>query len=248
MTLRLVVICSVLALPLLGLIEAQAQSFVTQEPAATEAASPQTAPMPPTASNLPDACKLLTQADMEARFPGRPINRAAMALSRASQAPQYNEYCAYMVMLPSPTSKLCQPRLAWMRIVKWGGQTDGRDGSVAAFAKIRSVQEKTASVEANMRIETLQGVGDEAFQEVFDGMVAIRARKADLIFSLTLDAYSPQTLPNAVALAGQAAKRWALGGMIEAATSIARVDIPEDTRTTTAAPEPQNFLDRDLGC
>ena len=130
-----------------------------------------------------------------------------------------------------------------MTIIQWGGQTDGRDGSVATFASIRSTQEKVVpSSRANMRIETLQGVGDEAFQEVSDHQVAIRVRKADMIFVVTLDAYSPQTLANPVALAEQAAKRWGQGSMIEATTPIAanaHVDIPEDTRTTTAAPAAQ---------
>jgi hypothetical protein len=244
MTLRFVIIRSVLALPLLGLVEAQAQSFVTQKPAAaTEAPSPQASPTPQTAANLPDACKLLTQADLEALFPGRPITSKGGTLSPVFKGPQYNQSCMYMVKLPSPTSKSETGKFASVTIVNWGGQTDGRNGSVATFASIRAMQEKVApSSRANMRIETLQGVGEEAFQEVSDHQVAIRARKADLIFVVSLDAYSPQTLPNAVALAGQAAKRWGQGGMIEATTTIAanaQVDIPEDTRTTTAAPAAQ---------
>lgn len=238
MTFRFTIIRSVLALPLLGIAQAQAQSFVTQKPvSASEAASPQAA------ANLPDACKLLTQADLEALFPGRPITPKGPTLSPVYKGPQYNQGCMYMVKLPSPTSKNETGKFASVTIIQWGGQTDGRDGSVTTFASIRSTQEKVAqSSKANMHIETLSGVGDEAFQEVSDHKVAIRVRKADMVFVLTLDAYSPQTLPNTVALAGQAAKRWSQGGMVEAATPIAAnttVDIPEDTRTTTAAPADQ---------
>ena len=59
--------------------------------------------MPQAASNLPDACKLLTQADLEALFPGRPITSKGATLSPVYKGPQYNQSCMYMVKLPSPT-------------------------------------------------------------------------------------------------------------------------------------------------
>jgi hypothetical protein len=82
MTLRLILIRSTLVLPLLTVVEAQAQSFVTQKPApSADAASPPASSAPQTAANLPDACKLLAQADLEALFPGRPITPKGGTLS-----------------------------------------------------------------------------------------------------------------------------------------------------------------------
>ena len=115
-----------------------------------------------------------------------------------------------------------------------------RDGSAATFASIRSSREKLAeNTKLNIRIEPLPGIGEEAFLEDANSTISIRVRKADLIYVLSLDVYSPQSQPNAVALAAQVAKRWKHGvGMVEAATPIAAnsgVDIPEDTRKSSVA-------------
>jgi len=235
MTLTRFVVWSALATASFGAAEVAAQSAVTSKP---------DAPASEAKANLPDACKLLSQADLEALFPGRPITSKGPTLSPVYKGPQYAEGCMYVIKLPSPTSKLETSKFASVTIIKWGGETDGRDGSAATFASIRSSREKVAeSPRLNIRIEPLPGVGEEALLENANSTISIRVRKADLIYVLSLDVYSPQSQPNAIALAAQVAKRWKQGvGMVEAATPIAAnssVDIPEDTRTSSVAPADQ---------
>jgi hypothetical protein len=235
MTLTRFVVWSALATASFGAAEVSAQSTVTSKP---------DAPASEANANLPDACKLLPQADLEALFPGRPITTKGPTLSPIYKGPQYAESCMYMVKLPSPTSKLETGKFVSVTIIKWGGETDGRNGSVATFASIRSTREKVAeNPKLNIRIESLPGIGEEAMLETSSSTIAIRVRKADLIYVVSVDVYSPQSQPNAVALAAQVAKRWKGGvGMVEAATPIAAnssVDIPADTRTSSVAPADQ---------
>jgi hypothetical protein len=194
--------------------------------------------------NLPDACKLLPQADIEALFPGRPVTSKGPTLSPLYKGPQYAESCMYLVKVPSPTSKLEIAKFATITIVQWGGETDGPHGSASTFATIRSTREKVVSNPTlNLHIEQVPNLGDEALMETSSSTVTVRVRKADLIYVVSLDIYSPQSQPNVLALATQVAKRWKAGtGMVEAATPIAAtgsVDIPEDTRTSSVAPADQ---------
>jgi hypothetical protein len=235
MKLKFAVVWSALVTTWLGAADVQAQSITTSRPDATD---------PQANSNLPDACKLLPQADLEALFPGRPVTSKGPTLSPIYKGPQYAESCMYMVKLPSPTSRSEITNIASVTIVKWGGETAGRDGSASTFASIRSTREKLASdPKLNIRLESVPDVGDEAFAEISNSTVSVRVRKADLVYVVSLNIYSPQSQPNAVALAAQVAKRWKAGeGMVEAATPIAAngsVDIPEDTRTSSAAPADQ---------
>jgi hypothetical protein len=228
MSIRFFVSRSILALSVLGAAAAWAQTVTSNPPAAA-----------PPASGLPDACKLMPQSDLEALFPGRPVSNKSQTLSPIYKGPQYVEGCQYVVTLPSPTSKLEVSKFAGLTIIRWGTQSKSQDDVVQTFASMRDTQEKvSADPKLNKRIEPLAGVGDEAFQVTSDYDVAIRARKDDLIFFLTLDKYSPQSQPNAVALAGQVAKRWRGGAMVEADSAIASnsgVDIPADTRVSRTA-------------
>lgn len=187
-----------------------------------------------------DACKLLTEADLQALFPGRPVASKGPTLSPLVKGPQYNESCMYTVKLPSPTSKLDQTKFATVNIIAWGGEVDGPRGTAASFASIRSMREKVnADPKINRKTEPLPGVGDEAFLETSQFTLTARIRKGDLIFVVSLDTYSPQTQPNLVALATQAASRWKPGeGMVDAQTPIATnssIDIPKDERKSSAA-------------
>jgi hypothetical protein len=229
---RFLVAHSVLALSVLVAADALAQSVLTQNP-----------PAPPAVAGLPDACKLMPQSDLEALFPGRPITSKGPTLSAIYKGPQYAEACQYAIQLPSPTSKLDTTKFAMLTIVKCGVCSKDRDGAAETFASIRDSKTKvSADPKLKMRVEPLSGVGDDAFQVISEYDVDTFARKDDLIFFLSLGKYSPQTQPNAVALAAQVAKRWRGGvGMIEAATPIAPnsdVDVPADTRVSlTAAPD-----------
>jgi len=233
MSIRFFVANSILALSVLGATAAWAQTVTPNPPAAA----------PPTGSGLPDACKLMPQSDLEALFPGRPVSNKSQTLSPIYKGPQYVEGCQYVVKLPSPTSKLEVSKFAGLTIIRWGAQSKSPADVVQTFASMRDTQEKvSADPKLNKRIEPLAGVGDEAFQVTSEYDVAIRARKDDLIFFLTLDKYSPQSQPNAVALAGQVAKRWRGGAMVEADGAIASnngVDIPADTRVSRTAPADQ---------
>jgi hypothetical protein len=193
-------------------------------------------------SNLPDACKLLSQADLEARFPGRPITSNGPTLSPVYKGPQYSQRCMYTIKLPSPTSKSDVTNIASVNIINWGGETDGRNGSAATFASIRSTTEKLDPA-LNIRIEPVPNIGDEAFAKITRSEITVYVRKVDLIYTVGLNIYSPQSQPNIVALAAQVAKRWKAGvGMVDAATPIAAngsVDIPDDTRASSTAPADQ---------
>jgi hypothetical protein len=228
MSIRFLVAHAILALSVLGATTARAQT-VTPDPSAAA----------PTASGLPDACKLMPQSDLETLFPGRPVSKQGQTLSAIYKGPQYVEGCQYVVKLPSPTSKLEVGKFATLSIIRWGAQSKSPADVVQTFASMRDTREKvSADPKLNRRIEPLADVGDEAFQDISDYDFTIRARKDDLIFVLTLDKYSPQSQPNAVALAGQIAKRWRAGSMVEADGAIASnnsVDVPADTRVSRTA-------------
>jgi hypothetical protein len=232
MTLKHFTVWSALVTAALGAAEVQAQNAATSKP---DAAAPQ--------ANLPDACKLLTQADLDALFPGRPITSKGPTLSPLYKGPQYVEGCMYMIKLPSPTSKSEIANFASVSIISWGGETDGRNGSAATFASIRSTSEKVASdPKLNVHLEPVSDIGEEAFLEIAHSRILVRVRKVDLIYAVNLDVYSPQSQPNALALAAQVAKRWKGGvGMVETAPIAANgtVDIPEDTRASSVAPADQ---------
>src|SRR6266702_1946301 len=214
MNTRYLVAHSVLAISVLGAADAWAQSVLAQNPPATA---------PQAVSGLPDACKLMPQSDLEALFPASPITSKGPTLSPIFKGPQYAEGCMYAIQLPSPTSKLDTTKFVALTIIRCGVCSKDQDGAAETFASIRAAREKlSADPNLRMRVEPLSGVGDDALQVITEYDVDIFARKDDLIFYLSLGRYSPQTQPNAVALAGQVAKRWRGGvGMIEAAVPVA---------------------------
>ena len=221
-------ILTVLLLSVLGAACAQAQS--------TRAAdAPNTAPYAVT--GMPDACKLLPQSDLEALFPGRPITKKEATLSPIFKGPQYVESCMYFVKLPSPTSSSDTSKFVSTHIISWGTQSKNPNELAKNFAYSRDTAEKIAAdAKYKKRVEPLTGVGDDAYQQISDYDARIYVLKDDMYFSVSLDMYSPQTLPNAVALAKQIANRWRGGvGMVEAAGPIAAnssVDVPPDTRVS----------------
>jgi hypothetical protein len=224
MKLGFLVVSSVMATALFGAIEAQAQNAA-----------------PPASPGMPDACKLMPQSDLEALFPGRPITSKGPTLSPIFKGPQYNEACMYSVQLPSPTSKMDTAKFISLTVIKCGVcYLKDKSSAAETFASVRDTKEKVAANPSlHMQMEPLSGVGDEAFQVTTDHDVNIYSRKDDLVFSLSVAKYSLQTQPNAVALAGQVAKRWRGGiGLVEAATPIAAnssVDVPPDTRVSATA-------------
>ncbi|MFC5392820.1 hypothetical protein [Bosea vestrisii] len=202
------------------------------------------APEPAAPGKAPDACRLLPQADLEALFPGRAITAKGPTLSPIHRGPQYAEGCMYSVTLPSPTSKLDHARFASVTVIRWDGVAKGRETPAQAFASIKASREKlTADPKITLKLEPVSGVGDEAFQETSSSSVVVRARKDDLIYAVSLDLYSEQTAPNALALAKQAAARWQGGtGMVDAPQQVAAnsaVTVPADTRPSPVAPVEQ---------
>lgn len=218
--------------------------LILAAPALGQTATITPVPEPAAASKAPDACRLLPQADLEALFPGRPITAKGPTLSPISRGPQYAESCTYSVKLPSPTSKLDHARFASVTVIRWDGIAKGRETPAEAFASIKATREKVASdPKLTLKLEPLTGIGDEAFQETTSSSVVVRARKDDLIYAVSLDLYSEQTAPNALALAKQAAARWQGGtGMVDAPTQVAAnsaVTVPADTRPSSVAPVDQ---------
>jgi hypothetical protein len=216
-----------------GLVIAAAFLCAVEAPA-------QNAALPP-GSGMPDACKLMTQSDLDALFPGMPISSRGPTLSPIYQGPQYNGACMYSVKLARPTSKMDTTRFISLTVIKCDVcYLKDKSSATQALATARDSQGKLAADSSfHMQLESLLDIGDEAFQVTTDHYVKIYARKDDLVFFLSLDKYSQQTQPNAVALAGQVAKRWRGGvGMVEAATPIAAnsaVDLPPDTRVSATA-------------
>lgn len=218
--------------------------LILAAPALAQTATTTTTPAAPEVSKAPDACRLLPQTDLEALFPGRPITAKGPTLSPISRGPQYAESCMYSVKLPSPTSKMDHARFASVTVIRWDGVAKGRETPAQAFASIKGTREKVAAdPKLTLKLEPLSGIGDEAFQETNSSSVVIRARKDDLIYAVSLDLYSEQTAPNALALAKQAAARWQGGtGMVDAPTKIATnsaVTVPADTRPSSVAPVDQ---------
>lgn len=226
-------ILTALLLSMLAAADAQAQSADRAADAVPTA--------PYSVTGMPDACKLLPQPDLEALFPGRPITKKEATLSPIFKGPQYVESCMYIVKLPSPTSNSDTSKIASTHIISWGTQSKNPKELARNFAYALNTAEKIAeNAKYKKRVERLTGVGDEAYQEISDYDVRIYVLKDDMHFSVALDMYSPQTLPNAVALAKQIANRWRGGvGMVEAASPItpnSSVDIPPDTRVSQAPP------------
>jgi hypothetical protein len=223
MNLRFLIMHLITTTTVVGAINAQAQN----------------APLK-TGTGLPDACKLMLQSDLEALFPGMPINGPRPTLSSIYQGvPQYNQSCEYSVQLPSPISKALDTKFVKLQII----QCDVCDAKYkvsagGAFAHDRD-SAKQAANQTHAQFGPLSGIGDEAFQETYDDDVTITARQDDLIFKIVVQKYSRQTQPNAFALASQATKRWRSGiGMVDAATSIpanTSVEVPADTRVSSTA-------------
>jgi hypothetical protein len=224
MKLRFLIVRLVIMTALLGTIDVRAQNTALK-----------------TNSSLPDACKLMLQSDLEALFPGMPINSRGPLLSPIYRGPQYNTACTYTVRLARPTSKMDITNFISLTIIKcYLCDTKDKSSAREALAGTRDTNQKVAANPSlHRQLEMLSEIGDEAFQVTSDHDVKIYARQDDLVFLLALDKYSQQTQPNAVALAKQVAKRWRGGvGMVEAATPIAAntsVDVPPDTRVLATA-------------
>jgi hypothetical protein len=218
------VVRTIAAATLFGIVNAVAQNA---PPAAT--------------AGLPDACKLVQRSDLEALFPGMPVDSKGPTLSPIFQGPQYNSSCMYSVKLASPTSKLETAKLISLTVIKCDAcYLKNKTSAKEVLANVRDTKEKVATNPSlHMQIEPLSDIGNEAFQVTTDHDVNIYSRKDDLVFVLSVAKYSRQTQPNAVALAGQVAKRWLGGvGMVEAATPLVAntsVDLPPDTRVVATA-------------
>lgn len=180
---------------------------------------------PPATAGLPDACKLMTQADVEALFPRMPVKSFQRQLSPVYQGPQYVAICGYSVKLP--TARL--PKYASLVISQC--RACGKHMGPASLAGAPAGE---ARVQGN-QVKLLQHVGDEAFEVFNSGLdeYKLYVRKDDLIFILTLDRSSARSESNAVALARQAVKRWRGGvGMVAAATPIDTKSVVEATPYT----------------
>lgn len=135
MSIRFFVAHSILALSMLGITAARAQTVPPNSPATA----------PPIASGMPDACKLMPQSDLETLFPARPVSNKGHTLSPIYKGPQYVESCQYVVKLPSPTSKLEVSKFAALTIIRWGAQSKSQADVVQTFASMRDTREKVGS-------------------------------------------------------------------------------------------------------
>lgn len=190
------------------------------------------------AAKLPDACALMPQSDLEALFPARSIKRDEPVRSALYKGPQYVESCMYRVRLPNPRTTGDQTKFATLAVFD-------RGAGASAFAdRFKMRMEATPITKA--KVEKVEGVGDEAFQEVSDSETSVVVRKGGLFYKVQLDSYSTQTLPNAIVLARQAASRWSDSeGMVAGDGKIAsneKVEIPADTRQSMTAP-PERWPD-----
>lgn len=170
----------------------------------------------------PDACKLMTQADVSALYPGLPVKNFSKELSPVFRGPQFVSICGYNVKLPSGGL----PKYASLVVSSCGVC----DKSSPAPASLGNAPQGEAAIPGT-EVKLLSHVGDEAFEAFYTtrGEYKLYVRKDDLIFILTLDKSSAKSESDAVALAKQAVKRWRGGvGMVDAAT-------PIDTKTVVEA-------------
>jgi hypothetical protein len=195
------IFCSAVATALLGGVCAQAQ----------------TAAAPAAGSGFPDACKLVQQSDLEALFPGMPIDSKGPTLSAIFQGPQYNSSCMYGVKLASPTSKLDTTKLISVTVIKCDVcYLKNKTSATEVFTNVRDTKEKVAANPSlHMQLAPLSDIGDEALQVTTDHDVNIYARKDDLVFVLSVAMYSKQTQPNAAPWPG----RWPSAGRVASAWS-----------------------------
>ncbi len=184
------------------------------------------------AQPLPDACGLVTEADLNALFPGQPVEKVDQTLSVLGQGPQYVQSCLYRVRLPNPRSSGTTASLISLTVLQLNG--DQRE-----FAHQFSAQTSYRDIR-NSQVERVPEVADEALTDVNEREIVVIARDGKLMYRLTLDNYSAQSLPNALSLARQAADRWSdQDGMRTAAAPLAAntaVEIPPDTRESNQAP------------
>jgi len=89
-----------LLLAVLGAAEVQAQSIVTSKP---------DAPAAQARIQVADACKLLTQADLEVLFPAGPITKQRPDPEPDLKGLNMPRAAMYMIKLPSPTSNPRSP-------------------------------------------------------------------------------------------------------------------------------------------
>ena len=130
-------------------------------------------------ARLPDACALLPQSDLEALFPGQNIKKDEPKLSALSKGPQFVESCSYRVRVPNPRTTGEQTKFAWLFILDNGaGPRDFAD-------RFKSRSETAAMRKA--KVEKVQGIGDEAFQDVSERETTVYVRKGALFFDVQLD-------------------------------------------------------------
>lgn len=187
----------------------------------------------------PDACRLMPLSDLEALYPGKAVTARGPSLSPISRGPQYVEGCQYSARLPSATSPGDVSRFFSLAVVRFGG--DPAKDAAESFASLKRLRETVgADPKIRLKIEPIEGVGQEAFVEDRGTSLAIVVRKDDLVFTVSADVHAEDTRRNALALAGQAASRWRGGeGVVERKEPVARneaVAVPPDTRQPSVAP------------
>lgn len=180
----------------------------------------------------PDACGLVTQADLEALFPGRAVQKTDQHMSPLNPGPQYVQGCTHTVRLPDPRSS--GDITSYVQVVVIDADADA--GDFDAQLQLRSGMTHIG----NATIERVDGIGDQAFRELSDREVSAHVRKGRVLYLVKLDRYSEQSLPNLTALARQAASRWSDGGGMQAGDGVlaanAEVEVPPDTRQSRQAP------------
>jgi hypothetical protein len=96
-----------------------------------------------TSSGLPDACKLMQQSDLEALFPGMPVESKGPTL--LFKGLQYNSSCTYSVKPPSPTSKLDRTQFISVTVVSCDVcDLKNKTSATEVFANLRDTREKVA--------------------------------------------------------------------------------------------------------
>lgn len=186
------------------LLAAVLSAAAAAEETAPEGVAPSAGAQKP--DRLPDACKLLSLSDLQVRYPGRFVANSQATLSPSYRGPQYAELCSYAVRLGSARDEGDVTRYVSLQIVSWRDGTVGHGTKTLTAAREAFAKEPAASNAPPT--ESVTGVGDEAFLAVSERWVQLVGRKGELIFELSAQRYSPQTVPDAIALAAQVAKRW----------------------------------------
>jgi hypothetical protein len=151
----------------------------------------------------PNACELLGRTDLQVLLPDAEVTKSDENLSPLFRGQQYVASCLYRVDLDGAAGDGPRPYVS-LAVVRWQGATqatnspeEGMDDLLTEFGETQPSPPKA-----------LEAIGDEAFSMEIGQEFKVYARRADLIFQVSVDANFPEAPDVATRAAALAAGRW----------------------------------------